>query len=79
MVPEEADSRSIDKEKLLAMIDIAMGGHVAEAKFIGAGKLSSGAGSDLQHATRLAREGVRRYSMFQEKLGLVSAKKKELS
>lgn len=36
------------------MIDVAMGGHVAEIKFIGEGKLSSGAGSDLSHATQLA-------------------------
>ena len=40
---------------MIAMIDVAMGGHVAEIKFIGEGKLSSGAGSDLAHATSLAK------------------------
>ena len=41
------DSVSMTKEKILAEIDVAMGGHVAEKLIIGSGKVSSGCGSDL--------------------------------
>jgi ATP-dependent Zn protease len=45
MVPD--DSSSTTKEKILADIDVAMGGHVAEKLIIGSGKITSGCGSDL--------------------------------
>ena len=45
MVPD--DSVSMTKEKLLADIDVAMGGHVAEKMIIGNTKITSGCGSDL--------------------------------
>ena len=45
MVPD--DSVSMTKEKILAEIDVAMGGHVAEKMIIGNNKISSGCGSDL--------------------------------
>jgi ATP-dependent metalloprotease len=35
MVPDEQDSLSVNKEKVLANIDVAMGGHVAEKLFLG--------------------------------------------
>ena len=37
MTPEENDNISTTKEKILARIDVAMGGHVAEKIFIGSG------------------------------------------
>lgn len=52
MVPD--DSVSFTKEKVLAEIDVAMGGHVAEKLIIGDQKVTSGCGSDLQGATNLA-------------------------
>ena len=35
MVPDESDMLSINKEKVLANIDVAMGGHIAEKLFLG--------------------------------------------
>ncbi len=45
MVPD--DSVSMTKEKILAEIDVAMGGHIAEKMIIGPSKITSGCGSDL--------------------------------
>jgi ATP-dependent metalloprotease len=45
MVPD--DSVSTTKEKILADIDVAMGGHVAEKLIIGSSKVTSGCGGDL--------------------------------
>lgn len=45
MVPD--DSVSMTKEKLLAEIDVAMGGHVAEKLIIGDNKVTSGCSNDL--------------------------------
>lgn len=42
---------SQNKDKILAEIDVAMGGHVAEKLIIGKDQISSGCGSDLQGAT----------------------------
>lgn len=47
MVPSESDMVSMSKDKILAEIDVAMGGHVAEKLFIGKMDISSGAGGDL--------------------------------
>jgi ATP-dependent Zn protease len=47
MVPNESDSLSLTKEKVLARIDVAMGGHVAEELFIGEKFVTTGCGSDL--------------------------------
>ena len=35
MVPDESDMLAINKEKVLANIDVAMGGHIAEKLFLG--------------------------------------------
>ena len=47
MVPDESDMLSTNKEKVLANIDVAMGGHVAERLFIGSDQITTGCGSDL--------------------------------
>jgi ATP-dependent metalloprotease len=59
MVPNESDSLSLTKEKVLARIDVAMGGHVAEELFIGDKFVTTGCGSDLDNATKLAYMAVR--------------------
>ena len=59
MEPDDSDSISFSKEKLLASIDVAMGGHVAERLVLGDKEITSGCGSDLQGATDLAYRGVR--------------------
>ena len=35
MVPDDSDMLSISKDKVLASIDVAMGGHIAEKLFLG--------------------------------------------
>jgi ATP-dependent Zn protease len=47
MMPDDSDAIATTKEKVLAMIDVAMGGHVAEELFIGSGHITTGCGSDL--------------------------------
>ena len=54
MVPNESDMVSQSKDKILANIDVAMGGHVAEKLIIGRENITSGCGSDLQGATQMA-------------------------
>ena len=71
MVPD--DSPSMTKEKILADIDVAMGGHVAEKLIIGKDKITSGCGSDLQGATDLAYRAVRMFGMFGDKAGYISS------
>ena len=79
MVPDESDSLSTTKEKVLANIDVAMGGHVAEQLFIGDDKMTTGCGSDLDAATKLAYRAVRSFGMFGEDAGYISAPKDNLS
>jgi ATP-dependent metalloprotease len=47
MMPDESAEIATTKEKVLATIDVAMGGHVAEELFIGADNITNGCGSDL--------------------------------
>ena len=53
-VPDESAETSSNKAQMLAQIDVAMGGHVAEKLVIGKEKITSGCGGDLQNATQLA-------------------------
>jgi ATP-dependent metalloprotease len=56
-----------------------MGGHVAEKLIIGSENISSGCGSDLQGATRLAVNAVRSSGMFGDRISYSSTKKKDTS
>lgn len=60
---------SQNKAELLAQIDVAMGGHVAEKLFIGGKKISSGCGSDMQNATKIATSAARKCGMFGDLVG----------
>jgi len=51
MVPNESDQVSMSKDKILASIDVAMGGHVAEKLIIGNDQITSGCSADLSSAT----------------------------
>lgn len=72
MVPDDSDSLSISKDKVLANIDVAMGGHIAEKLFLGDDQITTGCGSDLKGATNMAYEAVRRLGMFGEEIGFIS-------
>ncbi|MCC6926238.1 ATP-dependent zinc metalloprotease FtsH [Novosphingobium sp.] len=64
----ERDSYSYHRDQMLANLSVAMGGRVAEELIFGHGKVSSGASSDIQYATSLARNMVTRWGMS-DKLG----------
>ncbi|CDW81299.1 atp-dependent metalloprotease family protein [Stylonychia lemnae] len=79
MVPDESDMLSTNKEKVLANIDVAMGGHIAEKLYLGGEQITTGCGSDLKNATDIAYEAVRKYGMFGAEAGLMSTDSKEVS
>lgn len=62
MLPEK-DELSWTKKQLLAKMDVAMGGRVAEEIIYGLDNVSSGAASDFQHATAIATAMVKDYAM----------------
>ena len=59
----ERDSYSYHRDKMYANLAVAMGGRVAEEVIFGHDKVSSGASSDIQYATTLARDMVTRWGM----------------
>jgi len=64
----ERDKYSHTREYLKANISKAMGGRVAEELIFGHAKVTSGASSDIQMATKLAKDMVTKFGMS-EKLG----------
>ncbi|WP_309606350.1 ATP-dependent zinc metalloprotease FtsH [Phenylobacterium sp.] len=67
----EGDRYSVNYEQMTSRLAIMMGGRVAEELIFGKDKITSGASSDIQAATGLARNMVTRWG-YSEKLGLVS-------
>jgi cell division protease FtsH len=64
----ERDSYSYHRDKMHANLSVSMGGRVAEELIFGHDKVSSGASSDIQYATNLARNMVTQWGMS-DKLG----------
>jgi len=67
----ERDRYSFTLEQMKARIAMAMGGRVAEELKFGTEKVSSGASSDIETATRLARAMVTKWGLS-EKLGPIA-------
>jgi cell division protease FtsH len=67
----EGDRYSVNYEQMTSRLAIMMGGRVAEELIFGKEKVTSGASSDIQAATGLARNMVTRWG-YSDKLGLVS-------
>ena len=59
----EKDELSWSKKQLLARMDVAMGGRVAEEIIFGLDNITTGASSDLEHATRIATNMVTKFGM----------------
>jgi cell division protease FtsH len=68
----DADRHLYSRRYLEGTIAKALGGRAAELVFLGPDAVTSGAGSDLVHATRIARQMVAEFGMSEE-VGLVSA------
>jgi len=62
----ERDNYSYHRDKMYANLAVSMGGRVAEEVIFGYDKVSSGASSDIQYATRLARDMVTQWGMSDE-------------
>src|SRR3569623_681408 len=67
----ERDKLSMSLEQMTSRLAIMMGGRVAEEMIFGNEKVTSGAASDIEQATRLARMMVTRWGLSKE-LGTVS-------
>jgi cell division protease FtsH len=66
----EGDRISVSREKLKADIAVAMGGRVAEEVIFGYDKVTAGAASDIDQATKIARHMVTQWGMS-DRLGPV--------
>jgi cell division protease FtsH len=62
----EADKLSMTREEMTSRLAVLMGGRVAEELKFGKEKVTSGASSDIQMATKLARAMVTQYGLSDE-------------
>ncbi|TPX40195.1 hypothetical protein SeLEV6574_g06740 [Synchytrium endobioticum] len=73
----EADATNHTRKELSAILDVCMGGRAAEEIIFGVDEVTTGAHSDLEKATSVAREMVMHYGMS-EKVGLGAYRDEEL-
>ncbi len=62
----ERDQLSVTREKMYSDIAVAMGGRIAEELIFGHDKVTSGASSDIDMATRMAKNMVTKYGMSKD-------------
>ena len=67
----ERDQLSVTREKMHADIAVAMGGRIAEEIIFGHDKVTSGASSDIDMVTKMAKNMVTKYGMSTE-LGTIA-------
>ncbi len=67
----ERDQLSVTREKMHADIAVAMGGRIAEEIIFGHDKVTSGASSDIEMVTKMAKNMVTKYGMSTE-LGTIA-------
>lgn len=79
MVPDDSEMMSMNKEQVMAMLDVSMGGLVAERIFLGPKSVTAGCSSDLKGATDIAYWAVRRFGMFGGSAGYISSDKDDNS
>jgi ATP-dependent metalloprotease len=72
----DGDQVSMSKKQMLARMDVCMGGRVAEELVFGPENVTSGASSDIQQATRLARAMVMKFGLS-DKMGCMYIDEKE--
>lgn len=77
LIPEK-DEMSQTKKQMIASIEVALGGKVAEEVFLGKDKVTTGCSSDLQNATRVAYAYVRSMGMSED-VSVLSGQKKAFS
>ena len=67
----ERDQLSVTREKMYSDIAVAMGGRIAEELIFGHDKVTSGASSDIDMVTKMAKNMVTKYGMSEE-LGTIA-------
>jgi ATP-dependent metalloprotease len=72
----DGDQVSMSRKQMLARMDVCMGGRVAEELVFGVDNVTSGASSDIQQATRLARAMVMKFGLS-DKVGCMYIDEKE--
>jgi cell division protease FtsH len=73
----ERDQLSVTREKMYSDIAVSMGGRIAEELIFGHDKVTSGASSDIDMATKMAKNMVTRYGMSKELGPLAYAENEE--
>ena len=72
----ERDQLSVTREKMFGDISVAMGGRIAEEIIFGYDKVTSGASSDIEMVTKMAKNMVTRYGMS-DQLGPIAYQENE--
>jgi cell division protease FtsH len=72
----ERDQLSITREKLFGNISVAMGGRIEEEMIFGYDNVTSGASSDIEMVTKMAKNMVTRYGMS-DQLGPIAYQENE--